>query len=364
VYKKKKLILSDGREYEGYGFGSDKNTDAEIIVCTSMTGYQEVLSNPANSGKIILMTYPIIGSYGLADEDYESNSLTIAGLAVREYNDLPSNFRYTKTLDEEMKECGVCGIFGLDTREIAKAVREQDEVRARVIDDPQNETGIGITYINPFRIKDVSCRKIKYSRTANFKYNVVAVDCGISNSAVKSLNSRGCNVIIVPFDTAADDIRFLKPHGLFISDGPGYPGDTETVVKLIRVFLGKIPVLGIGLGFLAIANTYGANIVRMKNGHCGSNYPVKSIYSKRISIVSQSHCYTVEQASLDDIKLEITHRNLNDDSIEGVADEQKLVSAVAFHPETTVDDTDTSDVYDRFITCMEQYISETGESNA
>lgn len=355
--KIRKIVFENGREFSGYPFGTDSQTVSEVVFCTSMVGYQEVLTNPAYKGKIVLFTYPIIGSYGLSDEDYESGTMTASGVIVREYNDFPSNFRYTKTLSEEMQECSIPGIYGVDTREIVQMLREEGIMKAAIVDEDTNRQEIKRllqeeTYIPS--ISDISSKKTWYSRTSNYRYNVVAIDCGITSSMIKSLKSRGCNIIIVPYNSSQQEIYSYRPHGIYISDGPGYPKDADVVVNTIKGFIGKMPILGVGFGFLAIASAFDGRVSDTQVMHFGSNHPVRNLINSKIEITSQSHSHIIDENSIKDSSIKITHRNLTDNTIEGISLEDKSISAIAYHPECTVDDTDTAYIYDNFIESIER----------
>ena len=352
LVNKRKLVFENGREFHGYSFGTEDNIVGELVFCTSMVGYQEIVTNPAYKGMIVMFTYPVIGSYGLSDEDYESGAITIAGLVVREYNDFPSNFRYTKTLAEAMEEYGVPGIYGLDTREITEMLRETGIIRAALVDSSLTHEEIKNLFIksnsSPL-LSEVSSRKIWYSRTPNYRYNVVALDCGITNSAIKSLKQRGCNVIVVPYDTSHERILSFNPHGIYISDGPGYPNDIEIVVNAIESLKGEIPILGVGLGMLAIAKAYGASIDEKRVMHFGSNHPVKNLVNEKIEIPAQNHSYIMSEENLKKTDITVTNRNIIDNTVEGIRIKGKPISAVAFTPEVTVDDTGTAYIYDNFL---------------
>ena len=294
----KKIVLEDGEEYLGYGFGADKEAICEIVFNTSMVGYQEIVSDPSYTYQMVVMTYPLIGNYGITDEDYETKQPTIGGMVVREYNDLPSNFRYTKTLSEYLEENDIPGISGVDTRKLTRSIRNKGS-RKVIITDITTSKEEALKKLNAYNIpKDavskVSCKKKWYSRTANYKYNVVAVDCGIKLNIVRSLNKRGCNVTIVPYNTTAKEIESLKPDGVFLSNGPGDPEDVKEVIKLVKELRGKYPIFGICLGHQMISLAYGAKTYKLKFGHRGGNHPVLNLETDKIEITSQNHSYAVE----------------------------------------------------------------------
>ena len=245
----RKLVLEDGAEYYGTGFGYGGDAVCEIVFNTSMVGYQEIISDPSYTYQAVVMTYPLIGNYGIADEDYETKIPTIGGLIVREYNDLPSNFRYTKTLSEVMEEYKIPGLAGVDTRKLTRSIRDIGS-RCGVITDADTPTDKAIEMIknSPVphdAVAKVSCKKRWYSRTANAKYNVVAIDCGIKLNIIRSLNARGCNVTVMPYNTSAAEVEKMKPDGIFLSNGPGDPEDVIPVIDLVKKLRGKYPIFGI-----------------------------------------------------------------------------------------------------------------------
>ena len=295
----KKIVLEDGEEYLGYGFGADKEAICEIVFNTSMVGYQEIVSDPSYTYQMVVMTYPLIGNYGITDEDYETKQPTIGGMVVREYNDLPSNFRYTKTLSEYLEENDIPAISGIDTRKLTRSIRNKGS-RKVIITDITTSKEDALKKLKAYDIpKDavakVSCKKKWYSRTANYKYNVVAVDCGIKLNIVRSLNKRGCNVTIVPYNTTAKEIENLKPDGIFLSNGPGNPEDVKEVINLVKELRGKYPIFGICLGHQMISLAYGAKTYKLKFGHRGGNHPVLNLETDKIEITSQNHSYAVDE---------------------------------------------------------------------
>ena len=353
----KKIVLEDGEEYLGYGFGADKEAICEIVFNTSMVGYQEIVSDPSYTYQMVVMTYPLIGNYGITDEDYETKQPTIGGMVVREYNDLPSNFRYTKTLSEYLEENDIPGILGIDTRKLTRSIRNKGS-RKVIITDITTSKEEALKKLNAYDIpKDavskVSCKKKWYSRTANYKYNVVAVDCGIKLNIIRSLNKRGCNVTIVPYNTPAKEIESLKPDGVFLSNGPGDPEDVKEVIKLVKELRGKYPIFGICLGHQMISLAYGAKTYKLKFGHRGGNHPVLNLETDKIEITSQNHSYAVDEKSLEKTDLVPTHKNILDNTIEGVECKKDKVFSVQYHPESAPGPQDSGYLFDKFIRIME-----------
>lgn len=312
----KKLVLENGSVFPGFGFGANRDTIAELVFNTSMVGYQEIVSENSYFEQMVVMTYPVIGSYGVNDEDDECKSPSISGLIVRDYNDVPSNFRYTKTLSEAMEEDNIPGIYGMDTRAITRLIRDNGSMKA-MITDIATPTGDALAAIRAWQptvnpVSKVSCKKRWYSRTPNHKYSVVAVDCGIKLSSIKNLNRLGCNVTVVPYDTTAEQVLALQHDGLFIYDGPGNPEEVTTVIRLIRDLQGKMPILGVGLGHQLVCLANGAKVKKMAFGHHGGNHPIRNLDTGKIEIAGQNHSYCLDPDSLEGTGLRLTHVNVLD----------------------------------------------------
>lgn len=354
--KDRKIVLEDGSVYTGYGFGDSCDKVCEIVFNTSVVGYQEIVSDPSYTYQAVVMTYPLIGNYGITDEDFETKSISIGGLIVREYNDFPSNFRYTKTLSETLEENHVPAISGIDTRKLTRSIRDLGSRRVYICGtDVPDEEALRIvrsTDIPADAVSRVSCRKKWYSRTSNPRFNVVAVDCGIKLNIIRCLNSLGCNVTIVPWNTSAADIAAMKPDGLFLSNGPGNPEDVGTVAETVRALRGRLPIFGICLGHQIISLAYGARTYKLKFGHRGGNHPVKNLSNGRIEITSQNHSYAVDKDSLPGTGLEVTHVNILDNTVEGVECAADRVFSVQYHPESAPGPQDSRYLFDKFISVM------------
>ncbi len=354
----RKIVLEDGSEYVGYGFGSDEDRVCEIVFNTSMAGYQEIISDPSYTYQMVVMTYPIIGNYGITDDDFETKTPTIGGLIVRDYNDMPSNFRYTKTLSEVLEENDIPGIFGVDTRKITRSIRDLGSRKVLItsIDTPKALALEILSRTQPRHdaVQKVSCSKRWYSRTSNHKFNVVAIDCGIKLNIIRSLNARGCNVTVVPYDTTAEEIDFMKPDGVFLSNGPGDPEDVTPVIEAVKKLKGKYPIFGICLGHQLISLAYGAKTYKLKFGHRGGNHPVKNLETGKIEITSQNHSYAVDAKSLESTPLKVTHINLLDNTVEGVSCEKDKIFSVQYHPESAPGPQDSAYLFDKFIGIMKE----------
>ena len=342
-----KIVLPDGSEYPGCRFGARGDRVCELVFNTSMVGYQEIVSDPSYTGQLVVMTYPIIGNYGVTDEDYETKIPTIGGLVVREYNDIPSNFRYTKTLSEILEDYNIPAIEGIDTRKLTRAIRDEGSCKALLtdLDVPAEEAlaRLDAAQLRRDQVPQVSCRKRWYARTSNHRHTVVAVDCGIKLNIVRSLNARGCNVTVVPYDTPARVIEDMEPDGVFLSNGPGDPEDVTPVIELVRAIRGRCPIFGICLGHQMIALAYR-----------GGNHPVKDLSTGKLEITSQNHSYAVDAASLAGTGLEVTHINLLDNTVEGLACKKDKVFSVQYHPESAPGPQDSGYLFDRFIQMMEE----------
>lgn len=352
----KKIVLENGKEFYGYGFGADVTAINELVFNTSMVGYQEIISDPSYTDQMVCMTYPLIGNYGMTDEDYETKVPTMGGLIVREYNDLPSNFRYTKTLSEVLLEYDIPGISGVDTRMITRIIRDEGSQKVMIC-DANKPLVDALQMVRDYQIPTdmvsrVSCKKHWYSRTPNHKYDVVAIDCGIKHNIIRKLNEKGCNVTVVPFDTSADEIMKMQPDGLFLSNGPGNPEDVQPVINVVKELHGQLPIFGICLGHQMISLALGAKTFKMKFGHRGGNHPVMNIETGKIEITSQNHSYAVDVKSLEGTPLTLTHKNLLDDTAEGVESAENKLFSVQYHPESAPGPQDSAYLFDKFIDLM------------
>ncbi|MFI3284018.1 MAG: glutamine-hydrolyzing carbamoyl-phosphate synthase small subunit [Erysipelotrichaceae bacterium] len=353
----RKLVLANGLSFHGKGFGSEKEVIFELVFNTSMVGYQEILSDPSYTDQIVVMTYPLIGNYGVIDEDYESKLIGARGLIVKEYNDRPSNFRYTKTVSELLEENDVPGLTHVDTRAITRILRDEGAMVGMICDEDVtiDEALLKIRAYQDShdQVKQVSCKKKWYSRCANPKWNVVAVDCGIKYNIIRELNRYGCNVIIVPYHTSAEKLMALKPDGLFLSNGPGNPEDVHEVIQLIQTLQGKVPIFGICLGHQMISLANGLKTYKLKFGHRGANHPVIHLDSGKVEITSQNHSYAVLDEGLENHpEITVTHRNLLDQTIEGIRIDKDFVFSIQYHPESAAGPEDSKYLFDLFIENM------------
>ena len=366
--KNRKLILEDGSVYEGYGFGDDSERVLELVFNTSMVGYQEIISDPSYTDQAVVMTYPLIGNYGINEEDYESQTPTIGGLVVREYNDDPSNFRCSHTLNEVMIKYEIVGICGVDTRQITRKLRDKGSMKAMITDiEVNNDEALGIlnmVELSHNAVSRVTSKSIwkadmvspipRPSLLAERKLHVVAIDCGMKQNILRSLLGKGLKVTVVPYDTDVETIEALKPDGIFISNGPGDPEDAVQVIEAIRELKGKYPIFGICLGHQILSLAYGARTYKLKFGHRGGNHPVKNLNTGKIEITSQNHSYAVDADSIASTSLEVTHINLLDNTIEGVCCTRDRAFGVQYHPESCPGPQDSDYLFGQFIDNMKR----------
>lgn len=353
----RKIVFENGEEYYGYGFGAVCDKVCEIVFNSSVVGYQEIISDLSYTNQMVVMTYPLIGNYGVTDEDFEAKVPSIGAIVVRDYNDMPSNFRYTKTLAEFLEENGIPGIYGVDTRKLTRSIRDLG-TRKALITSTDTSSADAKKLLDSVDLEDslidkVSCKKRWYSRTTSHTYNIVAIDCGIKLSIIRSLNQAGCNVTVVPYNTPAEEIDFMKPDGVFVSNGPGNPENAKEVIETVKKLLGSYPIFGIGLGHQIISLAYGAKIERMKVGHRGG-YPVRNLLNGKIDCTSQNHGYVVLENSLDKTPLEITHKNVVDGSVEGVRCVKDKVFSVQYNPESAPGPQDSGYLFGQFIEMIKE----------
>lgn len=334
---KRMLVLENGKVFYGEGFGANETKIAEIVFNTSMVGYQEIISDPAYRNCMLVMSYPLIGNYGLTDDDYESKAVHVSGMIVREYNDSPSNFRFTRTLSEVLSDNGAPGLQGVDTRELVRIIRSEGSMRA-MITDADKDVGECVKAIKSYSVatqavKEVTSKSVWYARTRNPQYTVAIIDCGVRSTMIRKLKNNGCNAVVFPYNATKEEILKHRPQGLFITDGPSAPIEVKEIAELIKEFKGILPIMGIGLGAHLIAYAYGAEVSKMKCGHNGANQPVKNVFTNEIEITSQNHIHVIDKDSLENTELTLTHVNLIDGTCEGVIDENNGVIAMQYHPQ-------------------------------
>ncbi len=354
----KVLILEDGSIYRGSGFGSDENRRFELVFNTSPVGYQEILSDPSYTDQGVVFAYPLIGNYGMNEDDYETRHPTIGAMIVREYNDEPSHNRSVNTLDEIMKRYGIVGISGVDTRMLVRHIRDVGSCRAMIADADVNAAKavqeLKAAILPTDAVARVSRKAVEAYPCENARFHVVAIDCGMKENIVRSLLRRGCDVTVVPWNTSAEEILAQKPDGIFLSNGPGDPTDVKEVIETVRALHGKAPIFGICLGHQLLALSYGASTYKLKFGHRGGNHPIKNLGADKVEITSQNHSYAVNADSLRDTPLTVTHINLLDHTVEGIECVKDRAFGVQYHPEAAPGPQDSGYLFDRFIALMKE----------
>lgn len=348
------LALEDGTVFYGEGFGVLGEVIGEIVFNTGMTGYQEVLTDPSYCGQIVAMTYPLIGNYGANDEDIESVKPQVKGFIVRELCNTPSNWRNKETLDDYLKRYNIIGIQGIDTRALTRILREKGTMKGMISSDPEFNLERKIDEIRAFEIKNpvdrVTTDKVLHYNGGEKRVSLI--DLGMKQNIVRSLQKRGCEVYVFPANSKPEEILSVNPDGIMLSNGPGNPKDCTGTINSIKQLMGKKPMFGICLGHQLIALANDADTQKLKYGHRGCNHPVKDIEKNLTYITSQNHGYTIVESSLDTSRMTVTHRNMNDGTIEGVRYKDMPVFTVQFHPEASPGPTDTEYLFDEFIAMM------------
>ncbi len=348
--KKGYLILQDGRVFEGFRFGAEADTVGELVFTTGMCGYIETLTDPSYAGQIVMQTYPLIGNYGIIREDFEG-ACYVKGYVVREYCGAPSNFRTDCDLDTFLKEERVPGLFGVDTRELTRIIREHGVMNAAICDEiPADLTPIE-TYAVTGVVEAVSCKESSvHPAEVEERFRVSLLDYGAKRNIVRELQKRGCTVTVLPATTSAEEILAAGPDGVMLSNGPGDPAENTYQIEQIRKLLGKVPMFGICLGHQLTALAAGGSTYKLKYGHRGVNQPVRDVEGVRTYITSQNHGYAVDS---DTVKLgKVRFANANDGTCEGIDYPELKAFTVQFHPEACTGPKDTSFLFDRFVDLM------------
>ena len=352
------LVLSDGRVFEGRRIGASGSNIGELVFTTGMVGYLETLTDPSYAGQIVMQTFPLIGNYGVIPEDFEGKC-AVRGYVVRELCEAPSNFRSEYDLDTFLKNEGVCGICGVDTRELTRILREEGVANAMICDAVPDDLSALQSYAVKGVVAEASCREKRvYPPVGETKHRVVLIDYGAKGNILRCLEKRGCEVTVVPHDTPAEDIWMEEPDGVMLSNGPGDPAENVYEVEQIKKLIGTVPLFGICLGHQLTALAMGGQTMKLKYGHRGANQPVRDLLSGRTYITSQNHGYAVVSESLAGVGNEL-FVNANDGSCEGMDYPGKHCFTVQFHPEACGGPQDTEFLFDRFIAMMEG-----GDSNA
>jgi len=356
--KRRKIILEDGTTYVGEAFGSENDKTLELVFNTSMVGYQEIISDPSYTGQAVVMTYPVIGNYGINEDDYETEIPSIGALIVKEYVNEPSNFRSSLSLSDCMKKYDIAGVSGVDTRSITRKIREYGSCKV-LITGEETSTEEALQILKNFsyatdHVKKVSSKEKMFmpSTVEGEALKVVVIDCGAKKNIVRSLNELGCDITVVPYDCSADEIKAINPDGIMISNGPGDPQDATATIETIKTLHGKYPIMGICLGHQILALSYGAQTYKLKFGHRGGNHPVLNLLTDKVEITSQNHSFAVDKESADKAGLEITHINVLDNTVEGLRCYKDKAYSVQYHPESAPGPQDSKYLFEDFITLM------------
>ena len=349
------LILEDGSVYEGKAYGARKEVISEIVFNTSMTGYLEVLTDPSYAGQAVIMTYPLIGNYGICLEDMESERAWPDAFIAREFARMPSNFRCDMGIEEFLLKYDIPGIEGLDTRALTKKLRECGTMNGLITTNENFNLDEILPKLKEYKptgvVKKVTCKE-KYELKGD-GYKVALLDFGAKKNIARSLNERGCNVTVYPALTKAEDIIATNPDGIMLSNGPGDPKENIFCIDQLKKLIGQKPVFGICLGHQLAALAMGGDTVKLKYGHRGGNQPVRDLKAGRTYITSQNHGYSVVTDSLKDIGIE-SFRNANDNSCEGMDYPDLKCHTVQFHPEAASGPRDTAVLFDRFVSHMKE----------
>ncbi len=375
--RKALLALSDGTVFHGWSFGAEGETVGEVVFNTSMMGYQEVLSDPSYKGQMVAMTYPEIGNYGVNEEDFESSRIHVEGFIVKEAWEAPSNWRATKSLHRFLADQGVVGIQGIDTRALTRRLREKgsmigviatgDADADALVDRARSAPGIEGRDL----VREVTCREPYRWEVGDWSlgvgydkprrpggYKVVAYDFGVKYNILRRLTAVGCDVTVVPAHTSAQEVLALSPDGVFLSNGPGDPQGVPYAAEAVRELLGKVPIFGICLGNQIIGLALGGTTVKLKFGHHGGNQPVKDLSTGKVEITSQNHNFVVDLESLKRSEhgdaVDVTHLNLNDQTVEGIEHRELPLFSVQYHPEASPGPHDASYLFRRFTDLMEK----------
>ena len=353
------IALEDGRIFTGRSFGASGTRCGEVVFNTSMTGYQEIITDPSYAGQIVTMTYPLIGNYGVNPDDPESGRIQCEGLLVKECCRVPSNWRSTQSLPDHLREHDILGIEGIDTRALTLHIRlagamtcaisTEGKPAAKLVELAQAWPGL----VGRDMVQHVTCAEAyPWESPADGAFRVVAYDFGCKFNILRMLAAEGCQVTVVPATTPADAALAMEPDGILLSNGPGDPAGVPHVVAEIRKLLGRVPIFGICLGHQILGLALGGETYKLKFGHRGANHPVKDLVTGKVDITSQNHGFCVDMDSLPASEVELTHVNLNDDTLEGFRHRTLPIFAVQYHPEASPGPHDSSRLFGQFTRMM------------
>lgn len=353
------LYLEDGTVYKGKGFGKKGTTVGELVFNTSITGYQEILTDPSYAGQVITMTYPLIGNYGVNELEHESSKVFAKGFVVKEISENPSNHKSEKTIDEMLIAMGVVGISGVDTRSITKKIRNAGALKC-VITNEEWQDGELHEILQAGQLKDDWMKEVgtkKITHIPGTGHKVALVDFGVKANIVRNLKERNCDITIFPATAGWEEIMAVQPTGVLLSNGPGDPKAAVEAIETVKGLMGKLPIFGICLGHQILALAVGGDTYKMKYGHRGGNHGVYDMDMDKAYITSQNHGYAVDPESIRDKDMIVTHKNLNDETVEGMKHKELPVYSVQFHPEGAPGPTDSAYLFDKFITLMEKEVA-------
>ena len=363
------LILEDGSAYRGSAFGdTDRPAHGEVVFNTSMTGYQEILTDPSYAGQIVVPTYPIIGNYGVNRRDHESRRIQVSGFVVRDHCDAPSHAMSDMTLDEFLKSQGVLGISGVDTRAITRRIRTRGVMMGTIVLDESPADALERlaslpTYDGADFVRQVSTRQPypwnqpapgPESPNPERPFKILVDDCGLKYNILRMLRARGCEVVAYPATATAQDLLAANPDGVLMSPGPGDPELLDYAVETAKGLVGRVPIMGICLGNQILARAFGGRNYKLKFGHRGGNHPVKDLATGRVHITAQNHGYAVDPDSLPS-ELEVSHVNLNDDTVEGLRHRSLPIFSIQYHSEAAPGPRDNEYLFDRFLEMVAQH---------
>lgn len=357
--KKVILVLEDGRTFHGASFGADGETFGEMVFNTSMSGYQEILTDPSYAGQIVCMTYPLIGNYGVNEQDVESRKPWVEGFVVKEASRIRSNWRSTETLDDYLREHGIVGIEKIDTRALVRHIRDKGAMRAGISSvDLDAETLLKKVLASPdMKDRELASKvtvddAFDYPAMDDTRHHIVAFDFGVKTNSLREFAKFGCKVTVVPADTPAEEVLALQPDGIFLSNGPGDPASMSAVIEQIKQLTkANVPMFGICLGHQLIGQAFGGKTFKMKFGHRGGNQPIKDLTTGKVEITSHNHGFAVDPDSLP-ADVEVTHINLNDHTVAGLRHKTLPVFSVQYHPESAPGPHDSEYLFERFVELM------------
>ncbi|MBT3229372.1 MAG: glutamine-hydrolyzing carbamoyl-phosphate synthase small subunit [Candidatus Marinimicrobia bacterium] len=356
------LLLENGHHFKGFSLGAIGTSGGEVCFNTSMTGYQEILTDPSYCGQIITMTAPQIGNYGVNPEDIESDKIQASGFIVREASPIHSNYRANQSLDDYLNQAGIVGIQGIDTRSLTRILRDEGAMNGIISSDDlelsslMQKLELVPEMTGQDLVKEVTCQETWtwVGHNSEHSYRVVALDLGIKHNIIRQLAENDCEVIIVPATTSAEEILTMEPDGVFLSNGPGDPEPVDYAIETVKSLLDKKPIFGICLGHQILSLALGASTYKLKFGHRGGNHPVRNQLSGKVEITSQNHGFAVEPASLPN-HLKVTHINLNDETLEGVRCKNRPAFSVQYHPEASPGPHDSRYLFKEFIDMMDTH---------